>query len=242
LQPNSYDVDIASSKPVETNDFTGDTRKGGSCNFEEIKFIPHCNGTHTECVGHISYDRISIQQTLKDSFSPAVLITVKPVIMSLCKDKYEPDLKHDDLVITADAINEEIKKFGKNLFDALVIRTLPNDLSKKSRRYMELPPPFFSIEAMELISGMNVNHLLVDIPSVDRSFDEGKLTAHHIFWDVELKSHDVDARSHSSKTITEMIYVPDEISDGEYLLNLQIAPFVSDASSSRPVLFKIKNL
>jgi hypothetical protein len=39
-----------------------------------------------------------------------------------------------------------------------------------------------------------------------------------------------------------MIYVPDEISDGEYLLNLQIAPFVSDASPSRPVLFKIKNL
>jgi hypothetical protein len=94
---------------------------------------------------------------------------------------------------------------------------------------------------MKLISQLNVNHLLVDIPSVDRTFDEGKLSAHHIYWDVKQGSHDVDTQNHSLKTITEMIYVPDEVEDGVYLLNLQIAPFVSDASPSRPVLFRINN-
>ena len=41
------------------------------------------------------------------------------------------------------------------------------------------------------------------------------------------------------KTITEMIYVPNEISDGLYVLNLQIAPFENDASPSKPVLYKV---
>ena len=35
-----------------------------------------------------------------------------------------------------------------------------------------------------------------------------------------------------------MIYVPNEIEDGEYLLNLQIAPFESDCAPSRPLLLR----
>ena len=51
-QPNTYGVDKASSKPYETDDFIGDTRRGGGCNFEQLIITPHCNGTHTECLGH----------------------------------------------------------------------------------------------------------------------------------------------------------------------------------------------
>ncbi len=40
-------------------------------------------------------------------------------------------------------------------------------------------------------------------------------------------------------TITEMIYVSDEVEDGDYILNLQIASFENDASPSKPVLYKI---
>ncbi len=86
-----------------------------------------------------------------------------------------------------------------------------------------------------------ISHLLVDIPSVDRTFDEGKLWAHHIFWKVKQGSHDVNKKSHSLNTVTEMVYIPNIIEDGIYLLNIQIAPFVSDAAPSRPVIFKIKN-
>ena len=32
------------------------------------------------------------------------------------------------------------------------------------------------------------------------------------------------------------------IKDGKYLLNLQFAPFVADASPSRPILYKINEL
>jgi hypothetical protein len=38
-----------------------------------------------------------------------------------------------------------------------------------------------------------------------------------------------------------MIYVADEIEDGAYLLNLQIAAFAADAAPSRPLLSNSAN-
>lgn len=240
-QPNIYDSDKASSKAVELGTFIGDTRKGGSCNFEAVKLIPHCNGTHTECIGHISNKRIAISDVLKDAFIPAVLITVEPEHARRSPDTYDPDKEEDDNLVTLYNLKEGLIDFDKNFPEALIIRTLPNDDSKKSRSYMDNPPPYFSLEAMNYINELGVKHLLVDIPSVDRAFDEGKLSAHHIFWNVKQGSHDIDIRNYSLKTITEMIYVPDEIKDGYYLLNLQIAAFKSDASPSRPLLYKLNN-
>jgi arylformamidase len=240
-QPNSYNADKASSKACETGDFIGDTRRGGSCNFEEVKLIPHCNGTHTECVGHISDERISVYDTLKDVFIPATLITVKPSRSSDTTDSYNPPKDEKDLLITRKSIEDSLGKFNKDFLNGLIIRTLPNDDSKKSKRYMDSPPPFFSIEAMEYISELGIQHLLVDIPSVDRTFDEGKLSVHHIYWKVKQGSHKVDKNNHSPNTITEMVYITNKIEDGLYLLNLQIAPFVSDAAPSRPVIFRIMN-
>ncbi|HLM61739.1 MAG TPA: hypothetical protein VK308_13115, partial [Pyrinomonadaceae bacterium] len=68
---------------------------------------------------------------------------------------------------------------------------------------------------------------------------EGKLSNHRTFWKVAPKSHSLNEISLINNTITEMIYVPNEIRDGVYLLNLQIAAFVADAAPSRPLLFKI---
>lgn len=240
-QPNSYGVQKAKAKTYISDKLIGDTRSGGSCNFEEYTLIPHCNGTHTECVGHISYERISIHETFRHVLIPAVLVSVKPEKADKTSDTYNPQKNKEDLLITKSALEKSISKIGTDFLIALIIRTLPNDDTKKTRNYIEQPPPFFSLEAMEYISSLNVNHILVDIPSVDRTFDEGKLSAHHIFWNVTQESHEVDKKVHSLKTITEMIYIPDDVKDGNYLLNLQIAPFVADASPSRPVIFKIKS-
>lgn len=237
-QPNTYDVEIATAKAYEAGEFIGDTRRGGGCNFEEYRLIAHCNGTHTECVGHISLERIFINQTLKSSFIPSTLITVTPETATNTKDTYVPDMNNEDLIITRKCLEEKMRGADRNFFNALIIRTLPNEDSKRSRRYMEHFPPFFSIEAMKYISELGTEHLLIDIPSVDRTFDEGKLTVHHIFWDVEPGSHDVDKQTHSMKTITEMIYASDEITDGSYITNIQIPNFNSDAAPSRVLIYK----
>lgn len=239
-QPNAYNADKASAKAVKAGSLIGDTRLGGSCNFEEYRLIPHCNGTHTECVGHISDERISILAALKDTLTTAVLISVNPEKAIATTDFYSPPKNENDFMITRKNLQNALSGADKGFLDALVIRTLPNNLSKKSRRYTEYPHPYFSIDAMNYVKSLGVKHLLVDIPSVDRMFDEGKLSAHHIFWNVEPGSHDIDKKKHSTNTITEMIFVPDEVTDGNYLLNLQVTGFIADASPSRPLLFKLK--
>jgi arylformamidase len=226
-QPNAYGVEPATSTACEYGDLFGDTRRGGSCNFERVSLIPHCNGTHTECVGHITNERISVRDCLRDVFIPAMLISLKPEGME----------ESDDLLITRKSLEAAD---GVVLSEhALIIRTLPNDASKLTRKYGDVIPPFFTTEAIEYIVELEVKHLLVDLPSIDRIYDEGKLLNHRIFWNVEKGSFEVNEKTRMNATITELIYVPNEIEDGEYLLNLQIAPFASDASPSRPLLFKI---
>lgn len=248
-QPNAYDVERATAQAYETGDLVGDTRRGGSCNFERICFIPHCSGTHTECVGHITDARISIHDCLKDTLVPTVLISVEPEKAAETNETYAIPFGENDLIITRRAIENALSKLEAQISDfklkdsaqSLVVRTLPNDESKLSKTYLSEIPPFFSTEAMNFISESSVRHLLVDTPSIDRLFDEGKLSNHRIFWKVEPGSKTIKAQTLINQTITELIYAPDEIEDGAYLLNLQIAPFVSDAAPSRPILFKIQD-
>jgi arylformamidase len=235
-QPNAYGVAQASSQPVRAGSLVGDTRQGGSVNFEQYTFIPHCGGTHTECVGHITDKRISVRECLQDVIVPAVLVTV------------EPERDGGDLVITLSGLKDKLVtpqtalqvgtpaiQSGK----ALIVRTLPNDDGKLTAEYGETSiPPYFTADAMKFIVGSGFKHLLVDLPSIDRLFDDGKLTNHRIFWNVEAGSREVNAYTRINSTITEMIYVPNGIEDGEYLLNLQIAPFESDCAPSRPLLLR----
>ena len=226
-QPNAFGVEPATSVPCEYGSLVGDTRRGGSCNFERITFIPHCNGTHTECVGHITNERISVLDCLKDVLIPANLISVGP------------EFSGEDLVISDEQIKSGLNSLAAHgIGNALVIRTLPNDSSKVDRVYDgENIPPYFTEEAIRLIVDLGFTHLLVDLPSIDRLFDQGRLSNHRIFWNVEAGSFETDPNTRTNSTITELIYVPNQIPDGEYLLNLQIAPFASDAAPSRPLLF-----
>jgi hypothetical protein len=235
-QPNAYGVDTASSAPCTSGDLIGDTRRGGSCNFERYTFIPHCNGTHTECVGHITNERISVRDCLRDVFVPAFLISV------------EPERQGEEFVLGKGGIREAVSPHtaiaGRDAGGpvALIVRTLPNDTGKISRQYDgDAMPPYFTADAMRYIVDAGFEHLLVDLPSIDRLFDEGKLANHRTFWNVEPDSFDVNPRTRLNSTITELIYVPGHVEDGNYLLSLQIAPFESDASPSRPVIFRTEN-
>lgn len=241
-QPNAYGADRAVSQAVEAGSLVGDTRRGGSCNFEQYTFIPHCNGTHTESIGHITNERISVRNSLRDVFIPAMLISVEPELASTTSESYGSSKDENDRLITSAVLKQAIDWQPANAgsSDSLIVRTLRNDDSKLTREYLNEMPPYFSHEAMQFIVEMGVKHLLVDLPSIDRMFDEGKLSNHRIFWNVEEGSFDTKPDSRINNTVTEFIYVPNTVEDGRYLLNLQIAPFVSDAAPCRPVIFKLR--
>ena len=234
-QVNAFAVESATSRAVETGEMVGDTRRGGSCNFEQIKLIPHCNGTHTECVGHITHERFAVRDCLRHAFVAARLVSVEPVSAAQTNDTYAVEFGEGDRVISR-AVLEQVLQNAETA--ALIVRTLPNSDQKLARQYNgDEIPPYFSSEAMEFIIECGVKHLLVDLPSIDRMLDAGKLSNHRIFWNVELGKFEINSTTRMNATITELIFVPDDVSDGVYMLNLQIAPFMSDASPSRPLLF-----
>jgi len=203
--------------PLKGENFTGSVAEGGPVNFNSISFNPHAHGTHTECAGHITKEFYSINNTLKQFFFIAELISISP------------EKSGDDEVITEKQLKSIL---GDKTPEALVIRTLPNTPKKLSRQYSHTNPPYLTESAAAYLKEKEIQHLLIDLPSVDKEKDDGKLRAHNAFWNT-------DGELRTKATITEFIYVPDSVKDGSYLLNLQIAPFENDAAPVKPVLYLI---
>ena len=216
---NAWDLEAPKIEPHKEGQFIGKVSEGAAVNFNDIWFNPHAHGTHTECVGHITEEFHSVNQNLNRYFFLAELVTIAP-------EKYQ-----DDFVVSRKQLQYVL---GNKKREALIIRTLPNTLHKLSRQYSNSNPPYLLEQAAQFLAEIEVEHLLIDLPSVDKEKDGGALLAHKAFWNFDGKR-----RMHAF--ITEFIFVPNTIKDGTYLLNLQLAPFENDASPSRPVLYKITN-
>lgn len=213
---SAWYVDPITIEPVRGDGFVGSIKEGGSVNFNNITLNPHGNGTHTECVGHIAPECFSVNQQLKQWMFEALLISI------------QPEESEDDDVITLNQIKGAI---GNERPEALILRSLPNSAEKLHKNYSNTNPPYLEAKAASWMAEIGIDHLLLDLPSVDREVDGGSLAAHKAFWNYP-KAPRFQA------TITELIFVPNSVTDGRYLLNLQVAPIESDASPSRPVLYK----
>lgn len=151
-----------------------------------------------------------------------------------------PEASADDRIISLNALRGAVGNASLHDYQALVVRTLPNDSSKLTRNYDNGPmPPYFSIEAMNHIVEHDIDTLVVDLPSIDRAQDGGKLAAHRIFWGMPAGSTSAATVTRQHATITEMAFIDDTVADGPYLLNLQVPPFVIDAAPSRPILLPL---
>jgi hypothetical protein len=239
-QPSHFGAAPATASPLRSGKFVGDVRLGGSCNCEEYRVTPHCNGTHTECVGHLTQERVSVQQLVRGGPEIALLLTIEPESASQTNEAIEPRPHRGDLVITARALSAAWQRWDGLTPAALVLRTVPNDSSKLSCRYQESnPPAYLTQAAVELIVSQGVEHLLLDLPSLDRTHDEGWLSGHRLFWGLPPGSRSISQARRPHATLTEMVFVPDDVAEGLYLLDLQLAPFVADATPSRPLLFAL---
>lgn len=219
--PNCYWADPVCFETISTHSFTGSVREGGSVNYQKLIITPHGNGTHTECYGHISSDPdATVNNNLKNFHFVAELITVFPEKM-----------KGDDVILLKN-IQSKIRYSNT---EAIIVRTLPNEKSKTTRQYSGTNPPYFDEAATTYLMERGIHHILTDLPSIDREVDGGRLLAHKAFWQFPQ-----NIRHHA--TITELVFVPDSIPDGLYLLNLQITSLEMDASPSKPVLYKLEEV
>jgi arylformamidase len=216
-QVNCFYAPFFSQQPVKMGDFIGSVKEGGPVNFYNTFINIHGSGTHTECAGHIRQDKESVNALFNEFFGIADLISVYPT-------KFE----NGNRVITRESL--ELLWNETDSVDFLILRTLPNPETKKQMHYSGTNPPFIEENAIHYMVEKNVRHLLVDLPSVDQEVDGGFLRAHKGFWSGE---------RYRFCTITELIYVPDHLKDGRYMINLQMAPLENDASPSRPVIFPL---
>ncbi|QHL88001.1 cyclase family protein [Nibribacter ruber] len=228
LRAGSDNVNCFWAEPVQVDtitvgSFVGSVALGGSTNYQRVHLTPHGNGTHTECYGHISPDPAA---TLDKCLTRFLFVTQ---VVSVMPQRQE----NGDLVVLAEDVISRLSL--ENLPEALVLRTLPNIDTKRTAQYSGTNPTYIEPALAHFLADNGVEHLLLDLPSVDREEDGGELLAHHAFWQYP-------AATRVASTITELIFVPDAVVDGLYLLNLQVTSLVLDASPSKPVLYALTPL
>ena len=236
----------------------------GRCavNVGELRCCAHGAGTHTECVGHIAptlpkiitLDECGVPLPL---LVPAVLLSVAPSTLRESGERYSDltdaggqadageDAYASDLVITHSNL-ESLQRETRNAFAggppagaALCIRVLPNDDGKRTRNWTGAGAPYFTRDAVEWIVAEGYHHLLVDMPSVDREDDGGRLVAHRALLRAPMSGTTFSPTPH---TITELCFFPDSLGDGSYMLSLQVPKIDMDAAPSRVLLYRTRRV
>jgi kynurenine formamidase len=225
--PRHFGAPAAEMSPLRLGDFEGEVVSGSSCNCSRITLVPHCNGTHTEGVSHLTVQQVPLQQYVPLSPMPALLLTVPAVSAASSPEDSDPAPQPQDAIVTRASLLSAWQPFDQYRSPALLLRTgadIDND-----------NPPYLSRQLVLELLARGVEHLVIDLPSVDRSRDEGRLTTHRVFFG--LPPHSVDraqaARAHC--TITELAHFPAPLADGPCALQLQLAPFSGDAVPCRPL-------
>ncbi|MBL7962657.1 MAG: cyclase family protein [Flavobacteriales bacterium] len=221
-QLSAWHVGPVRIEPVRMGDTVYAVKDGAPVNFNNVHFNPHGHGTHTESVGHIAPEVHPVGPLLERYFFTAQVASLRTIERRTAEGVV-------DQLITLDLLRSVI---DEPVPEALVLRTLPNDPGKRTRSWTGTNPPYMDAQAATWLRSIGVQHLLLDLPSVDRERDSGVLAAHHAFWDFP---NSTDLR----RTITELLFVPDEVRDGRYLLELQVPHFINDAAPSRPVLYAL---
>jgi kynurenine formamidase len=241
-QPRHFGAPAATSHAFAVPGFSGSVATGASCNCNVITLIPHCNGTHTESVGHLTTERLDAHRQAPLGLIPAVLATVEPVDARDSTETTEPAPQPGDELVTRRALEQGWPRTLPFQPKAVVIRTLPNDSGKKRRDYTDSSAPYLSREAAEFLVSQGIEHLVIDLPSIDRSHDEGRLTAHRVFFGLPRGATSLDLATRSRSTVTELAYIPTEVADGAYLLEIQVPAIGGDAVPSRPLLYLFEQL
>ena len=238
-QPSCFGAPRAGGRPLQTGGFVGDTRAGGSCNCEVLTLAPHCNGTHTECVGHVTDDRVAVAERVAGGVALALLVAIAPAAASATREGSDPAPARGDRLLAAAALAAALDRHAGPRPQALVLRTA--GAPGPHHAYAgPAPAPYLSREAAALLVERGIEALVLDLPSADRADDGGRLTAHRIFFGLPPGSRRASEAARPRASITELAWIPPEVPDGLYLLDLQIPAFRSDAAPSRPLLYPVR--
>ncbi len=214
--------------PVRLGTWVGAVEEGGAVNFKDWHLNPHAHGSHTETLGHVCQGNFPIHHVDLPFAMKALLISVTPLRSEgtgACITWPEVQA----CVAAAGGLSGHV---------ALIVRTLPNDFSKREMNYSNQDAPYFEPAVGRELAALGIAHWVVDLPSVDREEDGGALACHRAFWGLQLSDRDPGPDARLGATISELVYVPQEAQDGTWTLSLQVAPLMNDAAPSHPVIYR----
>jgi arylformamidase len=227
-QPQHFGAPAATSQPYRAPGFSGSVADGASCNCEVISVIPHCNGTHTESAGHLTREPLDAHRVVPPGLLPALLISVVPVAATNVTEASDPKPPPGDFLITRAAIESAWPAWTPFAPQALIIRSA------------QAPAlPYLSCEAAQAIVQQGIEHLVVELPSLDREHDAGRLSAHRVFFGLPTGVSSLRQVGRPGATVTELAHIPESLADGPCLLELQIPAWRGDAVPSRPLLYAL---
>ena len=228
--PRAFGAPPPSSVPLSLEGFVGEVAAGGSCNCRTLTLTPHCHGTHTECVSHLTREALDAWQVVPSAPLCAWLASVPAQPAQTTRESTDPAPQPADLLITRERL-EAAWPLEAPPVRALILRTLSSEPAPL--------PPYLSREAAQLIVERRIEHLVVDVPSLDRLADAGRLTAHRVFFGLPQGAHELARATRATCTVTELARIPEDATDGAYLLSLQVPAIGGDAVPSRPLIYPL---
>ncbi len=238
-QARAFGGPLASAQTFEQGGFRGDTSRGGPCNVRQLQLSPHLNGTHTESAAHLSSKGPALDACSWPSLLPATLLQVEPVAAAESSDTLGPASLPGDRVIDSRMLEAALEHADPAWRQALLLRVMP--LEHEAFRDWQDPcdTPYFSPAALRLLREEGVEHLLCELPSVDRLDDGGLLQAHRAWWNLsDTNNPDVPGEGRR-RSITELALLPPELKQGPGLLELLPPRFRSDAAPSAPRFYPL---
>jgi hypothetical protein len=189
--------------------------------------IPHCNGTHTESASHLTIEQRPLHEFLPVEPMPALLLKVAAEDALASGEGSLPAPQAGDRLITRRAVLAEWQRHPDTRPRALLLST--------GTDWRDGAPPFLSHQLVAELVERGIEHLVTDLPSVDRLQDEGRLTAHRIFFGLPAASTHLADAVRPGATITELAQFPATLVDGPCALQIQIPAWSGDAVPSRPL-------
>jgi arylformamidase len=241
--PRAFGAGAPTTMPYAVPGFTGSVATGASANCSTLTLTPHCQMTHTESVAHLTRESGDTWRVVPRGLLPAVVVSVSHEPARETSESTDPQPWGTDSLITRRRLRAAWPMARPSLpaFEpvAAIIRTLPNEASKRSRNYSDAVPPYLTREAVEWLVEKRIEHLVLDVPSVDRTHDEGHLVGHRLFFGLPPGSTARGDASRSRATVTELAFVPDEVADGPCFLALAVPAIGGDAVPSQPIVYPL---
>lgn len=225
--PRHFGAPAATSEPFRTGGFEGAVARGASCNCARLTLIPHCNGTHTESASHLTVQQRSLHEFLPAAPLAALLLTVPAGDAAGSAEDSVPPPRRGDRLVTRAGLLAAWNRHTRARPRALLLRT--------GTDWRDPAPPYLSRQLARELVARGIEHLVTDLPSVDRLQDEGRLTAHRLFFGLPDGSTNLAETARAHATITELASFPAALPDGPCAVQLQIPAWSGDAVPSRPL-------